>query len=63
MARAVYRTELKQQRLQIKAMIEQARQEVDLLEKADQALERAKQFDAVANTLEEQIRDAENSNS
>ena len=63
MARAVYRTELKQQRLQIKAKIEQARQEVDLLEKADQALERAKQFDAVANTLEEQIRDAENSNS
>lgn len=63
MARAVYRTELKQQRLQIKAMIEQARQEVDLLEKAEQALERAKQFDAVANTLEEQIRDAENSNS
>ena len=63
MARAVYRTELKQQRLQIKAMIEQARQEVDLLEKAEQALERAKQFDAVANTLEDQIRDAENSNS
>ena len=63
MAQTVYRTELKQQRLQIKAKIEQARQEVDLLEKADQALERAKQFDAVANTLEEQIRDAENSNS